>query len=225
MNSVTIHSSDTVLIDICGTVFDSNTTFDFLDEFLRQSSYARFRRLSRTVIWRAISKSFALLRGTDLTRYIAVRYLRDIPRQQLVEAADRFCESVLRHKVKVRTIETIEQYRRQGYRLVLASATLDFIAEAVARWLSIDTFFGSELSYTVGGNCRGLIVKDRLGHKLQAVKDCQIALPVAVTITDNLSDIDILRMSDRVWIVAPENMRRHWLSLLKKNRLTNFSFL
>lgn len=32
-----------VIVDICGTLYDSNTTFDFLDYYVRTRGYRQFR--------------------------------------------------------------------------------------------------------------------------------------------------------------------------------------
>ena len=38
-----------VIFDICGTLFFSNTSFDFLDLIVQAKSYSLFRKVSKTI--------------------------------------------------------------------------------------------------------------------------------------------------------------------------------
>jgi hypothetical protein len=44
-----------VIFDICGTLFFSNTSFDFLDLIVQAKSYSLFRKVSKTIFARIIN--------------------------------------------------------------------------------------------------------------------------------------------------------------------------
>ena len=83
----------TVLIDICGTLFDSNTTLDFLDFLLCSRSYRLLRRMARSLPWRAFNRGFRRLTGRDPTREVLLRPLRAYTRQAPAPAALAFHET------------------------------------------------------------------------------------------------------------------------------------
>ena len=65
-----------VIFDICGTLFFSNTSFDFLDLIVQAKSYSLFRKVSKTIFARIINKVSVLLLKKDLIRSIAVLYIK-----------------------------------------------------------------------------------------------------------------------------------------------------
>ena len=85
----------TVLIDICGTLFDSNTTLDFLDFLLCSRSYRLLRRMARSLPWRAFNRCFRRLTGRDPTRAMLLRHLKGRTRQELSTSAEAFYYSCL----------------------------------------------------------------------------------------------------------------------------------
>ena len=48
------------IFDICGTLYHSNTTFDFLEYFLKDTSiyYRYYNILRKTIVWRLFNKVF-----------------------------------------------------------------------------------------------------------------------------------------------------------------------
>ena len=66
-----------VIFDICGTLFFSNTSFDFLDLIVQAKSYSLFRKVSKTIFARIINKVSVLLLKKDLIRSIAVLYIKE----------------------------------------------------------------------------------------------------------------------------------------------------
>lgn len=83
----------------------------------------------------------------------------------------------------------------------MASATFDFIADVVANRLEIPIYFGTELAYDNQGIFKGKILKDRLGHKYQALNDMGLKSPFYKVITDNITDMDIINCSKTVDLI------------------------
>lgn len=209
----------TVLVDICGTIFYSNTTFDFLDSFIKKKSYKIFRLLSKTYFGRAINKIFILCFKIDIIRTIAVHYLKGINKSFLLEKAYEFYDHFLIKKQNKTIINKIHNFQENKFRVILASATLDFIAEVIADKLNIAVYFGTELDYNTANVCTGKIKKDRLGYKLRALNNIQIEIPYYCTITDNITDIDILQNSDNAIIIKYLHTKNKWNKLINTHKI------
>ncbi len=166
----------TVLIDICGTLFDSNTTLDFLDFLLCSRSYRLLRRMARSLPWRAFNRGFRRLTGRDPTREMLCatcgatrgRSWRRPPKPSTINVPRR-------PDPPARLQEIVAEVKAAGYEPCLASATLDCIARTVARRWGIGRCCSSELDYD-GDRCTGRLRRDLLGRKLEYLKEAGILL-------------------------------------------------
>lgn len=104
-----------------------------------------------------------------------------------------------------------EFYRKDSNTtIILASATFDFIADVVANRLEIPIYFGTELAYDNQGIFKGKILKDRLGHKYQALNDMGLKSPFYKVITDNITDMDIINCSKTVDLIIYPWTEKKW---------------
>lgn len=212
-----MNQNKVVLFDICGTLFFSNTSFDFLDSIIKVKSYKYFRYFSRTLLARIVNKIFISIFNKDLIRSIAVHYIKGLNKIELKAYANDFYDNFLYSNKIKESFDKIEYYRKLPDTIViLASATFDFIAETVAEKLNIPFYFGSELSYDSNDVFEGCIKKDRLGHKYQAVLDMGIKPPFDKVITDNITDLDIINKSKSVDLIIYPWTEKKWL---KKKKL------
>ena len=127
-----------VIFDICGTLFFSNTSFDFLDLIVQAKSYSLFRKVSKTISARIINKVSVLLLKKDLIRSIAVLCIKGMSKAELQDKADIFYNQYLLPLKIDNSFDKIEFYRKDSNTtIILASATFDFIADVVANRLEI----------------------------------------------------------------------------------------
>lgn len=200
-----------VIFDICGTLFFSNTSFDFLDLIVQAKSYSLFRKVSKTIFARIINKVSVLLLKKDLIRSIAVLYIKGMSKAELQEKADIFYNQYLLPLKIDNSFDKIEFYRKDSNTtIILASATFDFIADVVANRLEIPIYFGTELAYDNQGIFKGKILKDRLGHKYQALNDMGLKSPFYKVITDNITDMDIINCSKTVDLIIYPWTEKKW---------------
>lgn len=211
-----------VLVDICGTLYQSNTTFDFLDFYLRMPSYRWFRRISRTVCWRALNRVCLYGWRYDLTRRIALSFLKGKTCCELEAAAARFVDEFLCNKENGEVIDRVTSLQKENT-VVLVSATLDFIAAAIAARWGIERFYASQPAYR-NGVCRGYLRTDLLGDKAAALRREGILPPYEWVITDNLSDLALVREARRTWVVTYPRTCRRWEAVVRKYRLNSVSF-
>ncbi len=210
------------IIDICGTLYDSNTTFDFLDNYIKNWKYILFRRISSNKIWKFINKISILLCKKDITRSIAVSFLNGVPIKELSLAASEFYRTYLINKKRDEVWHVIEQLSID-FELILVSATLDFIASEISKHIAIDQVFSTQLHYDENGNCKGTIKVDLLGNKLHMLIRSGIMPPYHVIITDNLSDVDLIGETQRCVIISEYEKVSKWNKIMKNK--SNFELI
>jgi phosphoserine phosphatase len=203
-----------VLLDICGTLYDSNTTFDFLDFHFKSRGYRLFRRLTRLIIWRAFNKILFHSICLDLTRMMAVRFLKGITIKQLEDSVDAFYTDWLVHQSYEAVHSLVNGYKQEGKNVVIVSATLDVIAQKVSKSLGVSEWYSTSLG-VVDGCCTGKIQVDLLSRKLPFLKSQQVFPPYYATITDNFSDLDLIYQSNHAVIVTNQAHQAKWKKLLK----------
>ena len=214
--------SGVVIFDLCGTLYSSNTTFDFLDYFITHKSYKIFRRITRSTVWKLLAKIIMQSFEIDITRKVAVRFLAGYHIDELKSAAGNFYKQFLYEREIIYTQTLLKEYRNTDKRLILASASLDFIVERVAKELEIDTFRATKLCYDSNQICLGKIKKDLLGKKLAAVKELMsFEKGINILITDNWSDKNLLDYMDNSIIISNTKMKEKWQKLNKKKNNFN----
>ena len=205
------------VFDICGTIFKSNTTFDFLTFWLtpRSRYYSFFDKLRKTFIWKVINKITRTYVHVDITRIIALRFLKGFSRLQLSEGADMFYESYLMKHLNDNVVDTIKVLRiNPSCNVLIASATIDVVAEVIARKMQINTWYSSELCY-VDGICQGKLSKDLLGKKNVFIQEIQNQTIDSVY-TDDFTDIPLLKEARQKNIVVYPKTDKKWKKIVKK---------
>lgn len=210
-----------VLLDICGTLYDSNTTFDFLDFHFKSRDYRLFRRLTRFLIWRAFNKILFHTIGLDLTRMMAVRFLKGFTIKQLEDAVDAFYTDWLALRLFEAVHSLVDGYKQEGKKIVIVSATLDVIARKVAKSLGISEWYSTSLGVK-NGRCTGKIQIDLLSRKLSFLTRQQVFPPYDATITDNFSDLDLIYQSNLAVIVTDQAHQAKWQQLLKRHAAVTY---
>jgi HAD superfamily phosphoserine phosphatase-like hydrolase len=206
------------VIDICGTLFDSNTTFDFIKWYLHRQHKNRDRLFSlmRTLPAKALNKCSIQFLKLDLVRVILIRLLNGLDRAILKEEAEAFYQEFLLSRKRTEILSIVETLRQEGYDLILVSATLDFIAEKIAEKLDIHQFLSTTLYYK-NDICLGKIKEDLLGRKVTVLTSIMKQYEEVLTITDNKSDLSLINQSTYSYIVSPRKDVFFWEQRLKEN--------
>lgn len=208
--------SSLYVFDICGTIFKSNTTFDFLTFWLtpRSKYYSSFDKLRKTFIWKVINKITRTYLHVDITRIIALRFLKGYSRLQLLEGVDMFYESYLMKHLNDRIVGKIKELQvNPSCNVLIASATIDVVAEVIARKMQINTWYSSELCY-VDGICKGKLSKDLLGKKNNFVHEIKNRTIDSVY-TDDFTDIPLLKEARQKNIVVYPKTNKKWKKIVK----------
>ena len=207
--------SKVFLIDICGTMFKSNTTFDFIKYYYGANWIIKFWFSLPYRIYNRLM--FRFFKKEPLRRNL-IKKLRGKTYEQLMLMANDFCKNFLFTKENSQVINIINKKRAEGYRLVIASATIDVIARAVASCYDIPEFFSTTLEYDANGVCAGNISNDFLSCKKRMLNDVGVAPPYAGVLTDNYSDVDIIRDSYEAYLVTYKMKKNKWTEIVSKNK-------
>jgi len=214
-----------IIIDICGTLYRSNTTFDFLEHFFAGNAARRFViGLYKVKPAVAVNKILYSILKIDLLRTIAVHFLKGYSWQIVAEAAQKLVGEVLESKIQHPVIDVVNQINHAGNKLIIVSSTLDCIAGEVARRFGIETFYASELDYT-NGVCAGRIKNDLLDRKLKSIEVKGLHPPFGMIISDNLSDAPLMAVSRFSYIVTRRGRLKKWKNIVSKNAISNYAFI
>jgi phosphoserine phosphatase len=198
-----------IIFDICGTLYDSNTTFDFIRYFRKDSLYIKVLNLKPIKLFLvALGKVISL----DIYRFLYIYSLKGTEKVTLIEAASDFYEYVLQYKKIDATHQLLERSKRQNSVDVLyCSASLDIIVQVISERLG-GRYYASSLSFSSDGICSGFLSNDLLGKKNVIFEGKEIEL----TVTDNISDLELLKISKNSFILSKEKHISFW----KKNGFT-----
>lgn len=211
-----------LILDICGTIYDSNTTFDFLDYYFSLKKNNKYRillilkkiyfiRKLNGIIYKLFNKDFLRIYGTSLLKNSEVEEVR--------KKTEIFCKEILENKKKKKIIEIIEKLKKNNYTIIIVSGTYDFIASAIADTLKIEFFYGSVLAKR-DGYYLGKIEKDILLKKEEIVrkkkeenKESELYL-----LTDNITDSNLLSYMKYSYIVINPKNKKFWNKYIKKSK-------
>jgi phosphoserine phosphatase len=212
----------TIFIDICGTLYSKNTTYDFIDHYNNDSISYRLLNYFFSFRFMILFNMIILnISKFDIKRSLFIwLFLRGKSKFELSLMANNYYESVLKENKIKPTFEELEKYKFESYNLILISATLDFLAEVIANKMNITTFYSSELRYNNNLICSGIIKKDLLGKKINVFRQNNINKSFT-TITDNFSDLDIIINSENKIIICKRRKVKRWDQLIFKHKLYN----
>jgi phosphoserine phosphatase len=216
-----VHKKKFVIVDICDTLYDSNTTFDFLDNYIQSGYYHAFRKIFKTFFGKVTNALFWRIFRVDIIRTVAFRFIKGHDKTTLLHAADVFYESQLVGKKHEKIFDIIEKYKKQEYEIIIASATMDIMGEIVAKKNGIQRFFPTMLKYQ-DGICTGEILLDLLGRKAEVLRKNGITPPFPAVITDNTSDINLIKNAEFSYIVLNTKNRNKWSRLIQKYQIKSY---
>lgn len=189
-------STPLILVDICWTLYRSNTTFDFLDSIISKKSYYLLRAFFKTKVGYRGNILLYRLTRTDWQRRLAVRYLKGISQAELAAKAETFVANLEQTK---RIEASFDILSRQQAPIVILSGTLDCIAKAVGNRLHAQEIYSSALEYR-NGVCTGRLKEDILLSKKK-----YIGIDRFTILTDNTTDLDLVKQAEQAFIVCYSN--------------------
>lgn len=208
-----------IVFDVCGTIFHSNTTLDFIDFFLFRYEYSdkklvkKIYKLTKNLTIRRLNRLSKKLLGLDFIRIFLINILSSYSKTELKNAFEMFYESELKYNINNEVLFILREDLKGELPVFLCSASLDFIIECISEKLGVSNYFSSKLLYK-NNICMGCIQKDLLGKKLDVLD----GFIVHKVVTDNLDDLNVCLSSEKSIILSNCNNLSYWeLSLSGKD--------
>lgn len=146
--------------------------------------------------------------------------LRGIDKSRLDEMAEQFYQECLLKRVNAEAVELLEKWRSRGATLIIVSATIDVIAQMVARHYDIGECLSTQLKYTPDGVCEGTMAHDLLPYKKEALDAKGVMPPYAGIITDNYSDVKLIKASQKAYLITYDKNTEKWKEILTTDEMS-----
>lgn len=183
------HNNRPIVVDICWTLYNSNTTYDFLDQVIHEKAYKRLRAFFRYRFVHYINLGLLKIFHVDIQRWLAMRFLSAIRPEVIKQMAVEFVKIYLERRKIMESWNIIA-----GRKIIIASGTIKPIADAVAEELGA-------LAVYSGDVFKRDIIKNYSEYDI---------------ITDNISDLPLIQKANKAYIVTYNNESR-WDKLSIKN--------
>jgi len=204
-----------IICDICDTLYTVNTTTDFLrhvsaDLGIPHRLFTTLITNRRSPLPYALAIAGRALK-VDLGRNLLLHLLKGIPRDRLKNLADSWVKNELPQYAQPKTHHLLQKSRSEGHKIILASASIDVIVEAIAQSLDVE-FVSSVLETNASGILTGRLSLDAKGKKEHLLADVIEEAEHLTVITDNESDLKLLRRADRRVIILRKGdvSLRYW---------------
>ncbi|CFR04472.1 haloacid dehalogenase-like hydrolase [Yersinia kristensenii] len=190
------------IVDVCHTLYKENTTIGFINYANNNSLYLKLLRFS-------FVKNLLILLGKalrkDLYRILYIRTLAGKSKYDLYTLALHYYDDVLKY-TEISEVHDLIIKNKDIYNYRLCSASLDIIIGAVVeRNVLFDKeYISSKLGYDKSEVCTGKLICDLLGNKAR-----EFDSPDWV-ITDNVSDLDLIRKSKRSTVISRQKNIKFW---------------
>jgi len=210
------------VFDVCGTLYDSNTTFDFLAfVFQYNKKYLIFQRLNKMFLFKAVNYISYRYFHYDIVRIIATYFLKGKSVDEIENLASRFVDEYLVDK-KIHYVHSLlSKYQDRGYKVVLFSGSYEIVVKQIAKKLGVDAFYASKLKQK-GAVLSGVYDKDILFDKKSVLKEAYWDVEELIVVSDNRTDYPLFEMATKaIIVVKTDKMRKYW----HKSNLNNMQIV
>jgi HAD superfamily hydrolase (TIGR01490 family) len=190
------------VFDVCGTLYDSNTTFDFLDDFFKNNNkYIRFRKITNNIFFVATNHYINKFFHVDLIRKCAISFLKGRSSKEVNLASSKFLTEILSDKKVNEVFKLLTHYRNEGFKIILMSASLDVIIKEIQVEVNANNYFSTQLE-VINGKYTGKIKNDMTHKKANAFNENFDLVDELVVVTDNLSDLPLVSLATKKYIIC-----------------------
>lgn len=202
-------------VDVCGTLFDTNTTAGFVIHYHIRNGNKTRTILSRLITGRSQPLShFMVAAGRllrqDLHRTVILRSLRGQSRRVLRESAHTYVDSLDGYRID-EVHQLVATMQQEGWQPVLVSNSIDLVVEQIAARMDVP-YVASKLAWR-DDVCLGRLAIDLTGAKRQHLEHwvgTSLERIDFSVVTDNKSDADLIRNA-RPTVLVARGKQKHWM--------------
>lgn len=196
-----------IVIDVCWTLYRSNTTFDFIRFVKRNAS--TIERFILVILDTTIVKFILILIGRltkrDVYRFLYIYQLKGYSYDVLNRYADSFYNECLQYREIAYAHDFLnEKSAEKDVAIFLCSASLDILVSTIAKRLDVQHWYASELKFN-NEVCTG-----KLGCDLLSTKDKLFTERLFWVMTDNKSDLELLHKAENYTILSSRKNLPFW---------------
>jgi phosphoserine phosphatase len=209
--SQTDSSQTAAVFDVCDTLFFSNTTHDFVKFVVAREGGTRWLIHnifnSRFSPFRYFFIGLSVFAGWDYLRKFNLRLLSGRSKEELDGLSNKFVGEFL-HDRKITAIHALlNKSLSNGDRVVLCSSSIEPVVAAVAAKLKVKEYVSTTLEYE-NGVFSGFIADDVSNTKLTHLRKNGVECEIGLAVSDNISDLDLLKAARRSYAVAYSNRKK-----------------
>ncbi|EBT7321616.1 hypothetical protein CPU91_21805, partial [Salmonella enterica] len=131
------------IVDVCDTLYSSNTTFDFLDNIASTEIEKKLLSLRKNKWLMLLNSIFFKLFNMDFYRRLCVYIILSGKEVNDIKLkSEFFVDNVLCGKKIFQSHEIIESLKKE-YQISLCSASIEPVVEVIARRLNCSMYFSS----------------------------------------------------------------------------------
>ncbi|MGL4934737.1 MAG: HAD-IB family phosphatase [Cetobacterium sp.] len=203
-----------LIVDICDTLYNSNTTFDFLNFYYSDNpNYKRLNKLRKNIFVKGFNKVFYKVLKKDLVRIIFTFFLKNEKVKDIEIAVENFYNNFLKSREKEISLNLLKKYKLEGYDLVIISGTYQFIAKKIGKKLKITKVYGTLLEEKKG-KYSGRLKLDMLIYKEKIIREIlnENSNSILHLLTDNITDYNLVKYTEKANIVITDYNKNFWIS-------------
>ena len=155
-----------------------------------------------------------------MSRVLITKILKDKTLEEIEKLVIRFIEDYLEPLKIIKVHKIVEKYKKRGYKIIIVTASYDFIAEKIAFKLGYDDYIASKAKVS-NGYFTGKVSSDILYTKFNVFKEKYSCNSDLVMITDNTTDYEFAKKTQKSYIVLNKYNKDFW----KRKKENKFIFL
>ena len=197
-------------VDLCDTLYKSNTTQDFFNYvFAKDDLYKKLKRKNSSFSFKVVNKLSNKILKKDKSRIVMTKILSGKSLGEIESLVDSFIIDYLEPLKIEKVHKIISEYKMKGYKVIIISASYDFIAKGIVKRLGFDGYITSEAE-VLENKYTGKVSRDILYTKFNVFKNKYTVNDNLVMITDNITDYDFVRETKKSYIVINNRNKNFW---------------
>ncbi|WNM20230.1 HAD-IB family phosphatase [Flavobacterium capsici] len=209
--------NEIALFDVCGTLYHSNTTYDFISFFLKRNARLRYYKylILKSVLFKPFWKLSIIMKGNNhFNRRVFLSFLKNYNVNFVEKEADVFVKEILNLKINQVIHDELKLHLQKKHKIFLISASIDSVVGAIARNLKVDGFYATKLGIT-NGVYNGKLEFDMEGQKkaffeknFRNYQDNYVYF-----YSDNKEDINLLlQVNEPIVVCFEKDKKKYWNS-------------